>query len=199
MQTAVDAAFVANHHHTFKNKNNKTKLCREVTAILFNNQRSPDDKPMSVDILHKMERRFNDAGTLFDSVDVVNSFSYMGSLNRVLCEDLALTLVDRFHSCGEEEEREEEETLFLLFNQAQLKKAEACAVETRKADESKELATKLRRGIEAILAEAWSIESDLVVAQSNAAEAESKAAAGVVVALEVFTRQTNNNNKRAKH
>lgn len=191
MQTAVTEAF-----NTFENK---TKLCREVTKILFDNQRSPKDPSLSINMLHKMEKRFGDAVNLFDSVDVINSFSYQGSLNRVLCEDFALILVDKFLVSDQmmmTMKKEKKKNALLL---PLIIKAEACAVESRKADERKEIATKLRQGIEAVLAEAWSIESDLVVAQSNAAEAERIASAEVAIALEQEEEAYNNNNKRAKH
>jgi len=68
--------------------------------LLFETQHSPKDSPLTFQQMDKMNAALKSKDTLHDALSVIYSFSYMGMLSRVHCEDLAGSLIERFRTAG---------------------------------------------------------------------------------------------------
>jgi len=68
--------------------------------LLFETQHSPKDSPLTFQQMDKMNAALKSKDTLHDALSVIYSFSYMGMLSRVHCEDLVGSLIERFRTAG---------------------------------------------------------------------------------------------------
>ena len=68
--------------------------------LLFETQHSPKESPLTFQQMDKMNAALKSKDTLHDALSVVYSFSYMGCLSRVHCEDLVGSLIERFRTAG---------------------------------------------------------------------------------------------------
>jgi len=68
--------------------------------LLFETQHSPKDSPLTFPQMDKMNAALKSKDTLSDCLSVIYSFSYMGMLSRVHCEDLVGSLIERFRTAG---------------------------------------------------------------------------------------------------
>ena len=68
--------------------------------LLFETQHSPKDSPLTFPQMDKMNAALKSKDTLHDALSVIYSFSYMGMLSRVHCEDLVGSLIERFRTAG---------------------------------------------------------------------------------------------------
>lgn len=80
----------------FVNAVSGTELNELVAKTIAEQQCSPKDRPLSVDMVHKMGNMLSKADGLVGKLDVIYSYSMHGSMGAILCGDLAYNLVEEF-------------------------------------------------------------------------------------------------------
>ena len=91
-------AFKGAIQDAFANAKSGTELNDLVAKTISEQQCSPKDRPLSIDMVLKLGKMLSKADRLVGKLDVNYSYSMHGSMGAILCGDLAYNLVDEFYT-----------------------------------------------------------------------------------------------------